>query len=146
MLQDTFLDKSTLVQVMAWCHSGTKPLPEPMFNHAPAFFQVCWLAKAHTCLKSMFLVGFLNRVCALNLLFINLFHDVVNRIETEVWLKQNMSCCPVNSFDFAQEKLHLLLSVKIVQFFLCEVEWINRTTTQVLLWTQIYITICCHHD
>ena len=26
------VNKSALVQVMAWCQTGTKPLPEPMMN------------------------------------------------------------------------------------------------------------------
>ena len=26
-------NKSALAQVMAWCQTGTKPLPEPMMTH-----------------------------------------------------------------------------------------------------------------
>ena len=42
-------------------------------------------------------------VCALNLLFINIFTMLLVQ-KADAWLKQNMSCGFVNSFDFALEK------------------------------------------
>ena len=61
-------------------------------------------------------VGFQVRNCALNLLFINIFHDVVARIKADAWLKQNMSCWSVTSFHFSRK-----------------FERINRPTRHVLL-------------
>ena len=33
--KDLFDNKSALVQVIAWCQTGTKPLPEPMLTKLP---------------------------------------------------------------------------------------------------------------
>ena len=78
-------------------------------------------------------VRFPVRVCALNLLFINIFYDVVARKRSDEWLKQNMSCWSVNSCDVSLEKLHSHWSVRA--FFPRKLEIINRPTRHILLYT-----------
>ena len=53
-----------------------------------------------------FPVGFSVEVSALNSLYINIYHDVVVRIESRCVIKAELPRWSVNSFDFALEKLH----------------------------------------
>ena len=51
-----------------------------------------------------FPVGNPVRVCASNLLLINIFWILLLEKKADAWLKQNVSCWSVNSFDFSLEK------------------------------------------
>ena len=62
--------------------------------------------------QSKFPEGFPVEVSALNLLFINIFHDVVVRIESRCMIKARHRC--FNSFEFALEKLYLRLSARAI--------------------------------
>ena len=64
--------------------------------------------------QRLFPVGFSVKVCALNLLFINILHDVVARIESRCVIEAKhvllvWSCWSVNSFDFRWKKTALAL-------------------------------------
>ena len=61
-----------------------------------------------------FPVGFPVEASALNSIVINIFHDVVAHKNADAWLKQNMSCWSVNSFDFALEKPHSHWSARAI--------------------------------
>ena len=65
--------------------------------------------------------------------------------KADAWLKQNMSCWSVNSFDFLLE--NCTRAEALVQFFQRKIERINRPTRHVLLqichikvWTQLPAT------
>ena len=86
-----------------------------------------------------FPVGFPVRVCALNLLFINILYDIVARIESRYaikMLKQNISCWSINSFDLSLKKLHSRWRARAI--FPRKIERINRPTRHVLLQNQYW--------
>ena len=58
--------------------------------------------------------------------------------KADAWLKQNMSCCSVNSFDFALEKLHSRWSARA--FFPRKIERINRPTKHVFLQNSTFLS------
>ena len=82
-----------------------------------------------------FPVGFPVEVSALYSLFINFVAILLLVWKAEAWLKQNMSCWSVNSFDFALEKLHSHWNARAI--FPRKIERINRPTRHVFLQSHI---------
>ena len=76
------------------------------------FFSADW-PKLHKMFKArdaktwqrIFPVRFLVRACALNVIFINILSWCYCSYRKQMRVKQNMSCCAVDSFDFALENL-----------------------------------------
>ena len=127
---------------------SVRPSVHPSFPHpVSALWQrTCFLLSAligqsnQTCLKHLtlkhdnvnFRWDFQFRLCALNLLLINNFHDFVVCVESRCVINVNMSCYCVNSFDFALKKLHSHWSTRTI-FPAWKSKKINAVARHVLL-------------
>ena len=88
--------------------------------------------------KRKFSIGFPVRVCALNLLFVNIFHDVVVRKESRCVIKQNRSCCSIYSFDFALKELHSHWSARAIFPGQNRTNWQSSKTCLLRNWSASY--------
>ena len=112
-------------------------------NHTPVSIECADWPRLHDMFKARdanawqreFPVGFPTEVSALYSLFINFVTILLLVWKAEAWLKQNMSCWSVNSFDFALEKLHSHWNARAI--FPRKIERINRPTRHVFLQSHI---------
>ena len=120
-LHENHLNRDTVwwfISPMNWLRSVN--MHDQTFEHATAFYRAHWLAKN----QRQFPVGFPVRMCALYLLFINIFHDVVAHIESRCVIEAThvFLLCSLSS---RWKNMHLHWSARVI--FPARFERINKS-------------------
>ena len=143
MSLDLTLDKSALVQVMAWCRQATSHYLSqcwPRYMSPYGVTRSQWVkALDAIAWQREFPVGFPVRVCASDLLLINIFLDIVSLIESRCVIKAKhvLLFCQLDR-SFAVKTAEVL-----PQYFPRKIERINRPTRHVLLHAPAFCQARC---